>query len=115
MQPHFRFPGLTSIAVALLMVALPAGHLIATEGEGWPRELNVKGAKIVIYQPQPESFREDDLRARAAISVLEKDSTEPVFGAVWFAARVETDRDAREVSLLDVKVPRVRFPEVPPE
>ncbi len=116
MQVRFRPPGLRSVAiVALLMAALPAGHLVAAEEGGWPRELDVKGGKIVIYQPQPESFRGDDLRARAAISVLEKDAAGPVFGVVWFAARVATDRDERVVRLLDVKVPRVHFPDVPPE
>jgi hypothetical protein len=116
MQVRFRPPGLIWIAAAaLLLAALPAGQLIATEEEGWPREINAKGAKIVIYQPQPESFVDDDLRARAAVGVQENDEAEPVFGAVWFVARVETDRDEREVRLIDVKVPRVHFPEASEE
>ena len=52
---------------------------------------------VVIRQQSAETLVLNEV----AISVLEKDSTEPVFGAVWFAARVETDRDAREVILLE--------------
>jgi len=40
MQVRFRPPGLRSVAiVALLLAGLPTGQLVATEEEGWPREI----------------------------------------------------------------------------
>ncbi|UCE58424.1 MAG: hypothetical protein JSU63_13390 [Phycisphaerales bacterium] len=81
----------------------------------WPLEIDVPTAKIVIYQPQLESFEGNKLTARAAVAVTKADTAEPVFGAVWFAARVETDRDARTVTCLQVDVTDAKFPEANPE
>jgi hypothetical protein len=78
---------------------------------GWPRELETEKGTVVLYQPQPESFGGDKLTARAAISVTPKQKNEPVFGAIWITSRVETDRNARTVTILDVKVDNVRFPD----
>jgi hypothetical protein len=81
---------------------------------GWPREIQQDGYAITMYQPQVDSFENDRLTSRAAVSVT-KDAGEPVFGAVWITARVETDREERLVTIADVRVPRVRFPESTPE
>ncbi len=78
----------------------------------WPRELAAEQGKIVIYQPQLESFQADRIEARAAVSVTPTGQTVPVFGACWFEARVATDFDTREVSLLELKVTAAKFPEV---
>ena len=86
------------------------------EGPGsneWPRDVEAGQAEVVLYQPQPESFEGNHLKARAAVSVVPPGEKEPVFGAVWFDARVATDRSERTVELLDLKVPEVRFPDVP--
>jgi len=97
----------TLLLVLLLAAAAPC---VASEGEGWPRELDTAKGKIVIYQPQVDGFSGDKLTSRAAVSVTPTGKTEPVFGAVWFEARIATDRDSRTVALLDLKVPQVRFP-----
>ena len=103
------------IPLVVLMMAPPASPQSADDGLEWPRQIIVPQGKVVIYQPQPESFEGNILESRAAVSVTPKDKTEPVFGAVWFKARVQTDRDAHIVRFLDIKVPRVRFPEATPE
>jgi len=66
---------------------------------------------VVIYQPQPEKLDGNQLKARAAVAVELKGSSEPVFGAVWFEARLDTDRAERTATVVDVSVTRVRFPE----
>jgi uncharacterized membrane protein YgcG len=95
------------IAVAIIILASSAVY--AAE-EDWPREIVVPEAKIIIYQPQLETFKEDKLTARSAVSVTKKGETEPMFGAVWFTARVSTDRDTRMVTPMEVKVTNVKFP-----
>ena len=80
----------------------------------WPREIDAPEAKIIVYQPQLETFKKDKLTARSAVSVKKKGEIEPVFGVVWFAARVSTDRDARMVTILDAEVTNVKFPNDPP-
>lgn len=78
--------------------------------EQWPKEIQAGKAAVVMYQPQIESFEEDKLGGRAAVMVKETEDSEPVFGAVWMDARVSTDRETRMVTLLEVKVTNVKFP-----
>ena len=40
-----------------------------------------------------------------------KNAEEPVFGAIWFEARLDTDRDERIATITDVKITQVRFPD----
>jgi len=97
------------IAATLIFIA----QLYAfTEGDdlGWPREVEAKNAKILMYQPQVEAFEGDILSSRAAISVTMKDSVNPVFGVVWTDAKVSVDKDARTVDILEITVTNVRFP-----
>jgi hypothetical protein len=98
--------------VAIAIIFFTGTGAFAAE-EDWPRDIIIPEGKIVIYQPQLESFKGDKLTARAAVSVTKQGETEPVFGAVWFAARVSTDRDARMVTILDTKVTDVKFPNDP--
>jgi hypothetical protein len=76
----------------------------------WPREIRVPEGTVVIYQPQPEKLDGNRLMARAAVAVKLKSSKEPVFGAIWFDARLDTDRATRTAIIADVSVIRVRFP-----
>ena len=99
-------------------VLLWAGLLTATSGwakeipeSPWPREIDTPNGTVVIYQPQPEKFNDNRLEGRAAVAIELKDSKEPVFGAVWFKARLDTDRAERTATVEDVSVTQVRFPE----
>ena len=87
-----------------------AAEAAAVPNFEWPRVIQVPLARIVIYEPQLESFKGDLLAARAAVSVTPTDSEAPVFGAVWLAGRVAVDREARTVNLLSVSVTDVKFP-----
>ena len=73
------------------------------------------GTVVKIYQPQPESFSNNILKSRWAVSVLQPGKTDPVFGTFWSVANVETDRDARRVVIQSAKVPNVKFPGQPDE
>ena len=90
-----------------------SGEAEQPTGDEWPREIDAASALVVLYQPQPETFQGNRLTARAAVSVTPQGETEPRFGAVWFEARVATDRTERTVDLLEVRVPRVTFAAVP--
>lgn len=77
----------------------------------WPLRLDGSEGLIEVYQPQPEQFQGDSLTARAAVSLTPPGATAPVFGAMWMNARVATDRDARTVTIQDVQIRRVKFPD----
>ncbi|MCL7489626.1 MAG: hypothetical protein M8357_15780, partial [Desulfobulbaceae bacterium] len=101
------------IVIAALCAVLHASPVFAfgsTVGD-WPREIKVEGGSVVMYQPQPEQLDGNLLKARAAISVKVDNSDEMVFGAVWFDARLYTDRDKRKAAIADVMITEVRFPD----
>ena len=83
----------------------PGGDDEEDAGAGWPREIQHPQGTVIIYQPQPESFKGNMLKARAAISVQMPGEEEPHFGAFWVDARVETDREAGDEGAVDVGHP----------
>jgi hypothetical protein len=79
--------------------------------QDWPRSFTMEDGSVVkIYPPQPESFADNILKSRWAISVLQNGKSDPVFGTFWSVANVETDRDNRRVIIQSAKVPNVKFP-----
>ena len=100
--------------VLFLWACLLAASLGWTQEDSsgdWPREIDTPQGTVVIYQPQPENLDGNQLKGRAAVAVELKESTEPVFGVVWFEARLETDRAERTATIADVMITQVRFPE----
>ncbi len=95
------------LAVPLLLAA--AGTLGAETP--FPQEITAPEAKIVVYQPQPEKLAGNVLTGRAAMSILPKGKSEPLFGAFWFSSMIDTDREEGTVTLRDIKITRVRWPE----
>jgi len=77
----------------------------------WPREVEGQNGLITVYQPQLESYDNNILQGRAAASVKDTDSGEPIFGAFWFKAFMYTDKDKRLVYLDRLDVTEVRFPD----
>jgi len=78
----------------------------------WPRELDRGDEKIFMYQPQLESWKDDEIRAYAAISVVKgKDKDKGTkYGVVWFTARTEVDKINRQVTLDEFQITRLQFP-----
>ena len=99
------------VLVGFILLCGATAQVAQESPADWPRAIEVPEARVVLYQPQPESFEGDRIAARFALSVTLTGSRDPVFGVAWVEARVETDRDARTVRVLDLSVNRVRFPE----
>jgi len=83
----------------------------ADEGLHWPKEFDHDNYTITLYQPQYDAYEHNVLEGRMALSVKAKDK-EPVFGALWFKARLETDKEARTASLVSIIISKVYFPGV---
>ena len=82
----------------------------AQDDGGWPREIETPKALIIIYQPQPESLDGNLLKGRAAVSLEFKNGDKPMFGAVWFEAKLDSDHNERLATLSDLKITDVRIP-----
>ena len=99
-------------AALVLAICAPSAAFAQDSGDEarWPLQLDATEALIIIYQPQFESYKGNILEARAAVSVTIAGSSEAMFGAMWFEARMSTDLDARTISCLDLKVTAAKFP-----
>lgn len=101
---------------SLLVFLLAATQIIFGQNPAvWPKTINNEKGKVVIYQPQPESFEGNALKGRAAIAVTPAGTKDPVFGAIWFDAVVETDRTNRVVTITSLTIPTLKFPGDPDE
>lgn len=109
-----RWPAPELAKLLLLIIAILVGQA-ASAADQWPREIKAKEGKVVIYQPQLESFQGDKATVMAAVSVQKPDMKAPVFGVVWFDSRVATDRDKRMVEFQEIKVTKTQFPNAQPE
>ena len=101
-------PGPHRFALLILLLAW-AGPLMAVLE--WPQEITAPEGTIVVYQPQPERLSGNALSGRAAISLEMEGSGEPVFGAMFFTAKIDTDRDSDSALVRDLKVDKVTWPD----
>ncbi len=102
---------------SIVIVTLLVGPLTALAGDdgSWPRQFKKNDWVLVVYQPQPESLKDIQLKSRVAVSLTKKGSDAPMFGAVWFTATLDIDRDDRMVEIDKIKVEKVKFPDSTPE
>jgi hypothetical protein len=101
------------------VLLLPAGPA-AAQGErasgrggdgGWPREYVRDDARIVLYQPQVESWKDYvDLRARLAVSASSAPEARAVFGSVLIEVATVVDFGTRTVHLGEIKALDIEFP-----
>ena len=97
----------------LVTLGLTTFALIALSANAvdWPQEVVAEQGTIIVYQPQPETFKGNQLTGRAAMALVPKDGSEQIFGTFWFEARIETGSDADTALVTDLTVSKVRWPE----
>jgi hypothetical protein len=96
----------TNLSLVLCMVLVCS---TAMAQQGWPKTITTtNGDKIKVYQPQPESYSNNILKSKSAVSVITGDKTEPVFGVLWSVA--ETTSDGKTVHVQSIQVTDVKFP-----
>lgn len=83
----------------------------STFANTWPQEITAPSGTIIVYQPQPESLSGNLLQGRAAMSLELKDKSEPIFGAFWFSANIDTNGDEDIALVRNVKVTKVTWPD----
>jgi hypothetical protein len=102
--------GRSALVRSMLLLIAMHGATSATAMD-WPQEIVADAVTIVVYQPQPDKLKGNVLSARAAMSLEADNLAEPIFGAFWFEAKIDTDRDAGTAMIRDVKVTNVRWPD----
>ena len=135
--PEARLPGLVSRRTALgallafsweasaLAQTAPPGKSPATLPPGapatgagasppdWPKTVKVGETTLSAYLPQLDSWDGHRLEFHSAISVQTTATSPPVFGVASFVTDTQVDKGARQVTLDDLRIVRVRFPSAP--
>lgn len=105
-----------SIIAFFFTIALLINVNLYAEGDEpnltWPIDIESKdGIVTTLYQPQIESFKNNLLEGRMAVTINPKDS-DIIFGAIWFRATMSTDFDNRTVVLEKMQILKTHFPDM---
>lgn len=98
----------TNLSLVLCLVLTSS---IVFAQQDWPKTITTAGGdKIKVYQPQPESFSNNILKSRSAVSVITAGKTDPVFGVFWSVSETALNSDGKTVHVQSVQVTDVKFP-----
>ena len=104
----------TLLAIVGIAVAL-ACRAQAPEA-AWPREAKgADGTVITAYQPQIESWADNNLAGRAAVAVKRPGDKEPSYGVIELAARTQIDKASDVATLTNLRITKSSFPGATPE
>ena len=91
-----------------------AAETPSTTPDPWPREVQVAGRTLLIYQPQVVSWNANQLVFRVAVAVKPAaGGGEESFGVIDAQARTDVDRAQGVVVLQDLSVTKADFPTLP--
>lgn len=102
--------GLVTIAAIAWAGLADAQSARAAPADPWPRQITVRDATVLVYQPQVESWTANVLDFRSAVAIRTTASKQETFGVVWATARTRVDRVSRIVALEDLQLTRSHFP-----
>jgi hypothetical protein len=77
--------------------------------DDWPRKIEAGATTFTISQPQVETWEGNKLNARAAVGVQAQGEQKQRYGAVWFTARTEVNKDTRMALLQDFAITKINF------
>ncbi len=94
--------------IAIMLTIFSTFSLVAQNK--WPKEMKLAdGSSLTIYQPQPESLNGNKITGRAAVSVKKNTGGEPIFGAIFYAGTITTDKASRMAELETLHITNVKF------
>lgn len=101
-------PGLdAALAQSDAVAVAPDGRTV--DARIWPRSYKVDGVAFSLYQPQVDSWSGNEIKARQVMEVR-TGADEHSYGVLWLDAKTGTDKEARTVTLDDLTVERLSFP-----
>lgn len=110
-----NFKGIFILAVITSLLALlPWRDAQAQSQEiadsGWPKLILDSGDSILMYQPQVESWNDNDLVFRSAIGYIKSGTIEQKYGVITFGAQTDVDKPNNSVYLSGLQVKNMNFP-----
>lgn len=120
------FPKHSPLALALIAIAwlsaVPAAQAASPSTQAtaaqkvtslsWPRNFEVDGEHVELYQPEIESWEGNRMAGRAAVAIGPKDGV-PTYGVARFSAQADIDKPSSLVQLTNISIDSVDVPTRP--
>src|ERR1700728_4534252 len=116
MRPHGYFAALVLICGVLgaprdaFAQASPVG---TPPPDSWPRGVDLGNAQVLVYQPQINSWTDNQLNFRAALAIKPAHAKAETFGVIFATARTQVDKVLRTVTFENLKISKIDFPTLP--
>ena len=102
--------GALSIAASALAQGSPGD---APPPDPWPRGVDLGNAQVLVYQPQINSWTDNQLNFRAALAIKPTGAKAETFGVIFATARTQVDKVLRTVTFENLKISKIDFPTLP--
>jgi hypothetical protein len=79
---------------------------------GWPKLFIDGNDSILMYQPQVDSWNDNDLIFRSAIGYIKALSNEQKYGVITFSAQTQVDKPNNSVYLSELQATNLNFPTI---
>ena len=100
------------LLVSIVLSSVMARHSSTGDGN-LPKEITTSQIRLLLHQPQVESWKGNRIESRSAVILTEIGDPKPIFGVVSISARTEADREIRVVTFEDIDVKNASFPTAP--
>jgi hypothetical protein len=116
MRLHSRIAALV-FTIGTLSIAASAWAQGSLEGtpppDPWPRGVDLGNAQVLVYQPQINSWTDNQLDFRAALAIKPTGAKAETFGVIFATARTQVDKVLRTVTFENLKISKIDFPTLP--
>jgi hypothetical protein len=99
-----------SVAVSAFAQDSPVG---TPPPDPWPRGVDLGNAQVLVYQPQINSWNDNQLDFRAALAIKPNGAKAETFGVIFATARTQVDKVLRTVTFENLKISKIDFPTLP--
>jgi hypothetical protein len=79
----------------------------------WPRGVDLGDAQVLVYQPQINSWTDNQLDFRAALAIKPTGAKAETFGVIFATTRTQVDKVLRTVTFENLKISKIDFPTLP--
>ncbi len=79
----------------------------------WPRGVDLGDAKVLVYQPQVNSWTDNQLNFRAALAIKPTGAKAETFGVIFATTRTQVDKVLRTVTFENLTISKINFPTLP--
>ena len=103
--------------LALAQAAAPAKSAAAAPtqppADPWPRVVDLKGAQVLVYQPQVNKWTDNRIDFRCALAIKKDGAKDESFGVIFATARTQVDKVNRTVVFENLSITKTDFPTLP--